>query len=401
MPYFLNISFDGKIHKKIALKHLQFSAIWILGTCIILFRLDVIILNSIGITITWLEGTLPLLLLAVTTLLIFTQKWYFSLAFILYPILAIGWFIPKMILKRGKVYLLFSYINGIYDHIKMIRRTLFHIFIFILALMLLLILGSIWSRILAIIIFSYLYLFYAFRYIVKSFKPAKLFGYSVEKIINNLMDDSKKEKSDFLDRLAKPSASEASLPPEQRLQEQALRLTMLDFTIDYASKQLNGFRGKRAYVISMIFSISLFLLFSIIFFWFINFQLFIIDPTNFQTAIDVTQFDFLYYTFKTITFSDIDRIVPNSTLSRIIEMISFFSLGVIIIVVLLSIIFGLRKEKINDNLQLTKELCSLENKRIREYAMRELNLDIQVARIEIQKIRVSIETLRRILEKIF
>lgn len=400
MPSFLDFSITSKTARKIVWKHFQFSILWILNILVV-FRLDLATLSSLGISIAELELIVPFAMLLMTTLVILRQKWYYTLAFFLYPILVIGWFIPKFILRRGKIYLFTNYVNSIYNRLKNIRVTLFHIFIFTLSLVLLALTSSIFSRYFAILIFSYLYLHYAVNYIQASFKPAKLFGVNVENYIKSLIIKAKKGRSEFLNSYAKPSAKEDKLSVEQRQQEQALRLALLDFTIEYANSQLNGFKGKRAFVISIVFGVGMFLFFSIIFFWFLNFQLYLIDPNHYMVIRDATQFDFLYYTIKTITFSDIDFIKPSSNVAKWLEMISFFALGIIILVVLMSIIFALKQEKINENLKLTKELCSLENERIREYAKTELNIDIQEAAHEIGKIKNSVEALRKILEKIF
>lgn len=291
--------------------------------------------------------------------------------------------------------------NALYSYFKNIRLTLLHIFIFVLSTTLLFIAPEIWSRYLSILVLTYLYLFYAVSYLVKSFSPATLFGASVETMIQNLISNRKRKKNEFIVTLAQPSKSEVDLPREQQIQAQALRLALVDFTIEYVSNQLNGFRGKRAFLIAQIFGIALFLLISLVYFWFTNFQLFKIDPTNFFVGGQDVFFDFFYYTFKTITFGDVDVIKPISILARIWEMGSFFCLGIVLIVFIMSLVLSLKQEKMTANLNLTKQLCDLENQQIREYALRELNLDITEATKNILKIKNSVEALKKILEKIF
>src|SRR5215213_7939338 len=104
MATFLNINFDNAFNKKLIVKHLQFSFFWLVGICLFIFRLDTVLLRNFITDANWLIHLLPTAFIVILLLSFFFQKWYWTLAFILYPLLLFLWFIPKAVLKKGKIY---------------------------------------------------------------------------------------------------------------------------------------------------------------------------------------------------------------------------------------------------------------------------------------------------------
>ena len=173
------------------------------------------------------------------------------------------------------------------------------------------------------------------------------------------------------------------------------------YPIELLSKRLNGYRGRQAYLISWLFGAFMFLLSSIIFFWFINFQLYKIDSTNFQYIGTFPSFDFLYYTLKTITFGDIELVKPSSVLSRISEISSFFTIGIFMLVIVISIFLSMKQDKVNENVKLTTELMNSESLTLVKYMQDEFGMEIKTAFNEIKNIDDSIKKLKDIIDKIF
>jgi hypothetical protein len=145
----------------------------------------------------------------------------------------------------------------------------------------------------------------------------------------------------------------------------------------------------------------LFLLGSIIYFLFINYQLYQIDQIHFSTSKIPNLFDFLYYTLKTITFGGIDSIKPESIVAKLVEISSFFVLGILVLVVIFSVIFSLRQDKIQENIVLAKEICDAQNLQIVNHVHEEFGISVKSAIQEFKEIKVSVENLRRIINKWF
>src|SRR5690606_34572227 len=137
----------------------------------------------------------------------------------------------------------------------------------------------------------------------------------------------------------------------EKKQVQLKRLLMANFAIEQLKKRLAGYRGRAAYLVSWLFGAFTFLVLSIIYFWFLNYQLYLIDNLNFNYTGTVPIFDYLYYTLKTITFGDIELVKPVSVLARIIETTSFFTIGIFLLVILISVFLSVKQDKVNENLK--------------------------------------------------
>jgi len=94
---------------------------------------------------------------------------------------------------------------------------------------------------------------------------------------------------------------------------------MANYTLNLIKENINGFKGKQAFVISWIFESAVFLFYSILFFWLVNTQLYKIDNANFLYTGKHINFDFFYYTLKTMTFGDIELIKPLSIIARVLK----------------------------------------------------------------------------------
>lgn len=398
--YFLNIKLDGKIKRKFILKHLIYSLLWIFAISILFFRLDLIILRHIGIDLPWLEGTLPIILLFLVAFLIIFQKWYFTLAFFLYPLLSLGWFLPKVILKKGKIYLLGNYLNNIFNYFKKFKRNIIKTLVLTLTVLLLFVIEESWSKWLAIIVLSYSYFQYVLSFIKSSFKPASIFGASIEEVFHSL--NSKEFKNSFVLKSFIKQQTDKKLKKKQRKEKQVGRLIILSHILDYTKDQINGFRGKRAIVIALIFSLVYFIFISISYFWFVNYQLYLIDSLNFNHTGNSSVFEFLFYTLKSVfTFSHTELIIPISILAKIVHILSFIILGIFLLVLTTSFIFSLRNDKIKENIELTNKVCKEQKEVVLKYMESEYKTDLNTAMSDISTIHESLKRLKNTMERLF
>ena len=383
---------------KFVQKHVLFSVLWVLIFAIFLFRIDVNLIENID-GLQWLPGILPILYTIFLVLFTLNQKWY-SIAFVFYPVLAIFWFIPKTILTKGKIYLFGHYINGVFKRLQKPKRTMIYIGMLVIPFVLILITDNAYVRYLTVVFFSYFYIRYIYQYISRSFKPAQLFGASIEIALQKLITQGTSNKSTLIESYIKQKEDD-KLPTKERSEKQITRLVLVNHALNFVSNNLNSYKGKRAYLIAWIYELFIFLLISIIFFWFINYQIYMIDPTNFKLDGSPSKFEFFYYTLKTITFGDIPSIIPKSIISKIIEIASFFVVGIFILIIAASIIFSFRQDKMKENIELTTKICADQNRIIREYLKTEFKTDMQSAVSEFSTIKDSIEKLQRILKNIF
>lgn len=400
MTTFLNINLDGKTPNKFIWRHIVFSTLWLLGIFIIIFRIDIILLDKFNISINWLEGTLPIILIIIIGVTMIMQKWYYNLALIFYPALAIGWFIPKTVLRRGKMYLFLRYVNFIFTLFKKFKLTVLHFGLLSFAIFIPIMINSVWAKYFSIIAFTYFYVAFIIRYIKNSFRPAQLFGTDVEQFIDELTRKSKNNESWLITVLVLRNDKTENRTPEN-VNKALSRLIMINYALDTIVHRLNSFRGKRAYTIALLYELFIFLLSSVLFFWVSNFLLFKINSANFQISGQPNVFDFLYYSVKNITFSDIDAIKPGSWIAKTLEIGSFFIIGIFFFIIIISILFSLRNDKINENVKLTTGLCDEQNRVIKEYAINTYGKDIQTAMGEIANIGDSLKKLKNVIDKIF
>jgi hypothetical protein len=399
MSTFLNLNIDSKIKSNFLAIHIFLSLFWILGILIFVFRIDNILVVDYKIDLSVLFLSVPVWYFILLVFFFFFVEWYYIIVFILYPLLFMFWFLPKTILSVGKIYLFGNYLNFIFSSLSNFKLSFFNILLFLVNLILLTSINENWVRILAITTFTYFYSVYLFKFLVKSFKEPTLFGNIIEEYLEKSISSRNFENS-FLIKSVIVQKSDDELELAEKKKVQLERLLMANFAIDLFKKKLSGYRGRVAYIVSWLFGSIAFLIGSIVFFWFINFQLYKIDSTSFVYKGHFPVFDYLYYTLKTITYGDIDLIRPVSVLARCIETISFFTIGVFILVIVISVFLSMKQDKVNENVKLTVEYFDSENVILTNYMENELGVQLKFALKEIRNIDDSFKNLKSIIEKI-
>ena len=399
MPGFLNIDLSRKIEVSILKKHIIFSVFWSLGILLLLLRIDLLLIGNYPESLKWLQFSLPICYFVLLFLYFFSIKWYYIVAFVFYPILMVFWFIPKTVLSVGKIYLFGNYLNSIYSKLSKPKLLVFNIFFFLFSLIFLITIQEKWTRWLSITCLLYFYLTHLYKFLNKSFKQPSLFGKEIETIVQDLIENTSIENSILIKSVIRQE-EDNNLDFSSRKQIQIKRTVMTNYAIELFSDRLNGYRGKQAYLVSWIFGALIFLLYTITFFWFLNFQLYKINPSNFVYNGSLPQFDFLYYTLKTITFGEIGLIKPQSVLARISEICSFLTIGVFILVIVVSIFLSINQDKVNENIKLTTQLIKSENTTLIEFLRIEYDMEIKNAFSEINNIDTSLKKLKNIIDNI-
>jgi len=393
MATFINLNISDPSSGNNLKKHLIYASLWILNILVLLFRIDIYLFKSVSINKDLMGTIIPYAVIVIDVILFFKQKWYYNLAFIFYPFLTLFWFIPKWILKKGKIYLFIYYFTSIFGYWVAFKKALLQSSILILIIILLSTTSNDFVRLISIVYFSFLFFKTLYKYIVGSFK-------------NKLNSNSKKiqnsntfSKLNLVESIENQKIDE-KLSPEQNTSKKIEMMVLWNYFLQYVSNNVNSYRGKRAFMIVWFFQYFLYFFLTIFFFTFLNYELFQINSNNFIFSYPPSVFDFFYYTIKTVTFSSIDSLKPISTFSRIAEISSFFILSIYFLIITISSILSLKMSEYSKEMEDAIILCQLQNEKIKEHLKTKYDTDISKAISEIETINTATIKLKLILERI-
>ncbi|MRT94358.1 hypothetical protein [Ancylomarina sp. 16SWW S1-10-2] len=398
MTTFLNLDFDKDIYWKFFRKHLLYTLLWFLGISIFVFRVDSSLLKMLPENLLWINNVVPFVFIAIVLFVMLRTRWYYNFSLVFYPLLLIFWFVPKTILNKGKIYLLSGYANFIYTRIKRYKSSIVHIVLLTSIILLLVITDSDSIRIISIVYFSFFYFKIVLKYVGQSFQPAQLFGANIDKTLDDLIKSP--EHSTKIIKSFEHNKTDENLPEDERNFKRIKRLIIANSIVEILGTNLNSFKGKRAFVIAWVYQLIGFVLLTFTYYTFINLELYIVTPESFKTTLEPSLFDFFYYTMKTVTFGNIESIVPVSVLARIIEIFSFSTVGVFIFIIVTSVIFSFRQDKISANIQKATAVCTSQNDFISKHVFAEYKVDIATVLLETTSIRESVGNIKNSLERI-
>jgi len=400
MSSFLNLELDGPVNKKFLVRHLLYCVIWILGISVFVLRLDYNLVKYLSPDYEWIIKTIPFAIIISTLLIMFKTKWYYNLVLIFYPLLLMFWFLPKLILQKGKIYLLSNYLSYIFKRIKKFKKSIILLSVFIVTVFILTISDSNVVRIISMIIMSFYYYKYLLNYIKATFRPAQLFGETVENAIDEFLNTPNK-KFTLVESIESTSKKDDKLSDEEKINKKLKSLIVFNFLIETFGNNLKGFKGKKAFVISWLYQLIGFSLISITFFTFLNFELFLVDKNSFTIKGNPSLFDFIYYTLKTITYNNTADLIPYSVVSKVIETFTFLTLGVFLFVFVTSIIYTLKQDRINENIKKATDLCIYQNQAIAEHIKINYQTDIITVLNDMANIKSSLLNIKRAVERLF
>ena len=226
-----------------------------------------------------------------------------------------------------------------------------------------------------------------------------LFGSDISTAIENIL--AAPDKSLSLVTSIEDRKPQENQDPEATRSKKLEDLVFLNYFISNLRENLSGFNGKKAFLLAWIYQLTLFLTITVVFYTFINFELFIINSNNYSILGSPNSFDFFYYTIKSITFSNIETIQPISAIAKVIEILSFITLGIFSLIFVVSIIYSSRQEKFSENIKQAKDFCITQDKIISNHIREKYNTDIQTVINESSKIKASLENLKKVIEKLF
>ncbi|WP_429380487.1 hypothetical protein [Mucilaginibacter sp. UYCu711] len=255
------------------------------------------------------------------------------------------------------------------------------------------------SRWAVIIVWTYFYIFYIYETLRESFSTPTLFGEIIEKKLKEFIQRNDTDES-FVIKSYINQQGDDKLEVEIKKDKQITRSILAVTAFEIIAEKLNGFKTKQSYLLSSIIGAFWFLILSIVSFWFLNYQLYKVDPSNFNYNGNTPGFDFFYYTFKTITFGDIELVKPISIIARIVELSSFLIVGILFLVVIISVIFSMKQEQLQQDVKLTTELINCEKRILSKYFQNEFGVELTKAVSEMKNIDTSIKNLQNIIDKI-
>jgi len=363
---FINFSVDQKLPQKLILKHLSYILFWILGLAIFLFRIDTLLYSSLNLNSFKINIIIPVIYLFVLFLWIKNQRWYYTLAFFFYPFLLIFWFIPKWILFYGKMYIFLYYLNFLFKVIRNYRKNIVIATVAIILVLLLSIGNSLWLRGFSLLFFSYLYFLFFKLFLKEIFKPDSFFESSSKNKIEKFLAVDSTTTPSFITNLEVRKEDE-KLEPEEKKSRIKERLININYVYEYLIQSLSGFRNERSYILFCIFQLFLYFSITVAYFSFLNYQVFQINTDQFSFSEFPSVFDFIYYTLKTITFSNIDFLKPTGTVARAIEIFSFLMLGIFLLVIVVSLLFSLQRHKLKDLMESGVKSLKIQNELLSDH----------------------------------
>lgn len=382
--------------EKMLINHLKVISVWLILS-ILFFRFDELLITMVYSKYEWIRYITISSILIIAFLIIKSEKWYFFILLLIYPLILIFWTFPKNIFLKGKIYLLFEYINYIFGKIINWKKTLIEIALFILSFTIIIYDNTDFKYYLILLLLTYKYWPFLFRNIFKNFKKSK----EIDNTTIETLEKYKANKS-FEKSLAKSyivQKEDDSLDISLRQEKKRTILTL--YAITTFEEKIRDFKTTQAFTYLWIFKVIFIFLLSICYFWILNYTIFLIQPEAFIYNGEHPAFDFLYYTFKTITFGDINLVTPNSVISRSIEILSFLIFGIVILIYLFTFIISFKQESLKQKLYYSTEFCKVEKEIVENYLVQELKSDFVTGVQELTNIQDSMRKIKKIIDSIF
>jgi hypothetical protein len=393
MSKFLNIYFDDKTPMEVVQKHFIYSSLWIFNVLVFLFRIDLSVLNVNQEFTNALKILLPFILIVLNVVVISKQKWYYNLALLFYPVLIVFWFIPKKLLKFGKVYLFLYYLASVFMVLKNFKKSAIYFVIGFSLIILLITTNDIYIRSIALIFFTYAFIKLLVNYVAGTYEKAS------DEYSNKPLNTTGWDKINLAESIEKQKQDE-KLNEEEIKKKKIETILIYNFGLQYLIENINGNRGKRAFIIVWFFQYIQYYLITLFFFTFANYELYRIDPNNFHVIGDVNILDFLYYTLKSIAFSGIDDIKPASLWTKLAETSTFLILSVYFLIITLSSFFSLSISDYSKEMERVVIVARRENENLIKHLETKYQMDVSKATSEILNINQSIEKLAKILRRL-
>lgn len=402
MSSFINIDTDKVINRDYVAIHLLFLTLWsgIIG--VILFRIDVSIVNRYFSGEEWLLYFSPIILLLVLYFSLRSFEWYFKLGFIFYVPLLIFWFIPKFVLQKGKFYLFISYINSIISRIEKWKSSFFHGIILFMLIVLLSNIPNNPVRIISALFALYVLIKYNYRYTISSFKPEGLLGSKTVNFFSpkKAKNISEAKRFEHFERMIKSLEKKDQTKHEIR-QKQISQLVTFHTIIDSFKSNLTSSKGKISFILYWLITFAFSLVITLFLISFVNYQLFMIDDLAFQVEGNIGFGEFLRYTGKCFTYGDIVEIRPISGIAKLIEGATFYGVGIVYLMIIISFGYSFNAASVEEEKKVVIDVLDRQLIEVNDFASYKFGKEYIEIFKEISDIEDSVLKLKSAFSKMF
>ena len=308
-----------------------------------------------------LLGIFTILFLFTKNIKIITSALYF----LFFPFLLIGKFF-FLIFKEGNWNFIIALIDSVFTFFKEGKIKFIKTSVFLIAMFLIFHsknISVLWisiSLLTIIIVWAYI------QHLIFIIKPSKVFLFYT-KIVSDGGEllRNPKLKNETLEK----TQSELEKMDKTELQSWVANIQVLVFfnrICLFLAKKLQSYRKSRFNTVSSIFSIIILMLFTVATFSFINFGLFKISPDYFDSTISPKFFNFIYYSYNNLLFSSIPDLIASSPISQFFSMVESF-LCLFLVAILITIIFSVKQEKENQEIDDLISTLSSEGLKMESY----------------------------------
>lgn len=399
MSTFINVDLERTINHKYFKYHLIFFLNWLLIIGVFVFRLDSVLLNFLPESYEWVGIFVPILVFTIVYFSIRNLRWYYWLGFFFYIPLMLFWFVPKLILQKGKLYLFISYISILFRRITRWKSSLLHFIALFTIVILLIYSPNEIIRGISILFATYLLIRYNYRYAKKSIRPISFFGKNLKKELKNA-EDKKEKQYKNLEKLIK-NVDEKGMSPEEIEIKKISNIANYHAVLETVKDNLSSSKGKSAFLIYWLITFAISVLGSVLVLAFINYQIYLIDNDSFRTMADVNFGEFIRYTLKSLTYGDIDEIKPNNALTKILEGGTFFIIGVLYLMILLGFGYSFRNSKIEEETEIIVKVMDRHLEIARFFIQEKFDKDYYQITNEVISIKDSVNKIKLALERLF
>ncbi len=391
MGYLLNLDFDRKSNTNNLLIHLRFLSLWLLIISVLIARIDVFLISMFYNNTQWIFFYSFPIICIILFLSLRSLKWYYIVAFIFYIPLVIFWFLPKFILREGKMYVLISYIKFIITRFTKWKSTFFHLLLASTLVFALIYVSEPFMRLPIIVILCYFLFKFWFKYAEYNLNPIGILGNDVIEFREVLAEDESKTFEQYdkiLERQNKTKKSEKEIKMahvKEIIQTQTLYSEI--------ASNLSLSKSKKYFVLYWMFLFMLSICFSLFIISLLNYQLYLFDNSNFIVEEGVNYIDFLKYSVKSLVYSDTEQVKPSTNIANIVEFLSFFVNGIIHLMILIGFGYNFHENKLNEDITLIIQFFNKEAETSNNYIVTKYGNNIEDIALEVAEIKKSIRNI--------
>lgn len=326
---FLNLEYTKFGYNPFLGVHALMTIIWS-AVIFFAFRIDVVLLSSFYREYPELSMSLPFIMVTILFILLLRKSYWYAIAIIVYPILLLFWFIPKTLTAGGEVLLVGYYLDRVTSMVKQYRLIIGFAICLLVSWVLMRHVGSEIGHVSFALVLTIIYSLLSSNIIKGAFAPFSLFGLDLSRTVRKYVDMSEHETRALTEKWIEPAASSNSNVEDEK-KESIDNLIMYTGILRILRNSLRYSNPKRTIISINFVVVILFMIASVFYLSYVTYVSWIIYPSGYA-EFDLSYFDFIYSTFKKFAFEDFYRVNPVKTWSRIVDMIVTSTLGLFVMV---------------------------------------------------------------------